>query len=188
MILEPKKIKSVSFHFFPIYLPWSDGNWCLQTMELEKTLENPLDCKTIKPVSPKGNQPWIFIGRTDAEAEVPVLATWCKKLIHWKRSRCWEKTLMLRAVGKGETEDGIVGWHQWLSGHEFEQTPGDSEGQGSWHAAVHGVSKSQTWCRDWRATTVSDHSRLYLDQQKVLCKIAQFLDSQQHTPSPHIKE
>ena len=110
---------------------WVLKNWCFCAVVLEKTLKSPLDSKAVKPVSPKGNQPWIFTGRTDAEAKVPILATWCKELTHWKRSRCWEKILMLRAVGKGETEDKIVRWQQWLSGHEFEQTPGDSEGWGS---------------------------------------------------------
>ena len=90
---------------------------------------SPLDCKEIQPVNPKGNQPWIFIGRTDAEAEVPTL---------------WPPDVKGQLIGKdpdagkdwgqeekGVTEDKMVGWHHWLNGCEFEQTLGDSEGQGS---------------------------------------------------------
>ena len=102
-------------------------NWCFWTVVL-KTLESLLDCK-VKPIKRKGNQPWIFIGRTDAEVEAPIL---------------WPPDAKSRLVGrdpdagkdwgqkeKGATEDEIIGWHHWLNGHEFEQTPGDSEGQES---------------------------------------------------------
>ena len=75
------------------------------------------------------NQSWIFIGRTDAEAEAPnILATWLEALTHWKRPWCWER---LKAGGDGATEEEMVGWHHWLNGHEFEQALGDGEGQGS---------------------------------------------------------
>ena len=87
---------------------WAPKNWCFWTVVLEKTLESPLDCKEIQSVHPKGNQSWIFIGRTDAEAETPnTLATWCKELTHWKKSWCWER---LRA---GEGEDR--GWDGWMA-------------------------------------------------------------------------
>ena len=102
---------------------WVPKNWCFQTAVLEKTLESPLDCKEIQPVSPKGNQPWMCMGRTDAEAEAPIL--WPP---HWKRLWCWER---LKAQGERVTEDEMVGRHHRSNGHEFEQTPGDSEGQGS---------------------------------------------------------
>ena len=79
-------------------------NWCFQIVMLIKTLESSLDCKKIKPVDPKGNQSWIFIGRTDAEAEAPdALATWCEELTYWKRTWCWER---LKAGG----EEGDRGW------------------------------------------------------------------------------
>ena len=97
-------------------------------MVLEKTLESPLDCKKIKPVNPKGNQPWVFIGRTDAEAEAPII--WlpdAKTLLTGKDpdpGKDW------RGWG-GVTEDETIGWHHWLNGHEFEQALGDGEGQGS---------------------------------------------------------
>ena len=80
---------------------WAPKNWCFWTVVLEKTLENPLDCKEIQPVHPKGNQSWIFIGRTDAEAET--LATWCEELTHWKRPWCWKR---LKAGGEGNSR----GW------------------------------------------------------------------------------
>ena len=86
-----------------------------------------LDCKKIKPVNPKGNQPWIFIGRTDAEAEAPIL--WPPNA----KSQLIGKDLDAgkdRGQEKGMTEDEMAGWHHWHNGHEFEQTLGDSEGQG----------------------------------------------------------
>ena len=83
---------------------WVPKNWCFWTVVLEKTLESPLDCKEIQPVHPKGNQSWIFIGRTDVEAETPILvATWCEGLTHWNRSWCWER---LKAGGEGDD----IGW------------------------------------------------------------------------------
>ena len=104
---------------------WALKNWCFQTVVLEKTLESHLDSKEINPVNPKGNQPWIFIGRTDPEAPI---STWCKELTHWERPWCWKR---LRAGGEGGTEDQMVEWHHWFYGHEFEQFSGIGEGQGS---------------------------------------------------------
>ena len=108
---------------------WVLKNWCFWTVVLEKTLESPLDCKEIQPVHLKGNQSWIFIGRTDAEAEAPIL--WspdAKNWLIWKdpdagKDWRWEK--------KGMTEDEMVGWHHRLDGHEFEQALGVGDGQGS---------------------------------------------------------
>ena len=87
---------------------WAPKNWCFWTVVFEKTLENPLDCKEIQPVHPKGDESWVFIGRTDveaetpAEAQTPTLATWLKELTHWKRPWCWEG---LRAGGeRGDRE------------------------------------------------------------------------------------
>ena len=105
---------------------WAPKNWCFWTVVLEKTLESPLDCKEIKPVNPKGNQSWIFIGRTDAEVEAPTLRPPDVKSRHTRKDPGAEKDW-------GQKEKGVteVGWHHWLNGHEFEQIPGDSEGQGS---------------------------------------------------------
>ena len=84
-------------------------NWCFWTVVLEKTLESPLDSKEIQPAHPKGNQSWIFIGRTDVEAETPnTLATWCEELTHLKRSWCWE-----RLKARGERDDR--GWDVWMA-------------------------------------------------------------------------
>ena len=109
---------------------WALKNWCFWTVVLEKTLESPLNFKEIQPVHPKGNQSWAFIGRTDAEAETPIL---------------WPPDVKKRLTGKdldvgkdwrheereGMTEDKMVGWHHQLNGHEFEQALGVSEGQGN---------------------------------------------------------
>ena len=108
---------------------WVLKNWCFWTVVLEKTLESPLDCKEIQPVSPKGSQSWIFIGRTNAEAEIPnILATWCEELALEKDP---ESGKDWRQEEKGTTEDEMVGWHYWLDGHEFELALGVDDGQGS---------------------------------------------------------
>ena len=98
---------------------WALMNWCFWIVVLEKTLESPLDWKEIKPVNPKGNQPWIFIGRTNAEVEAPIL--WPCDVNSWLIGK-------VRDAGKDwrqeETGDEMVGWHHWLDGHGFEQTLG----------------------------------------------------------------
>ena len=106
---------------------WAQKNWCFWIVVLEKILESPLDDKGIKPVSPKGNQLWIFIERTDPEAPI-VLLSYVKNQLTGKNpdaGKDWGQE------EKGVTEDETVGWHHQLSGHMFEQTLGDSEGQGS---------------------------------------------------------
>ena len=107
---------------------WAPKNWCFWIVLLEKTLKSPLDCK-IKPENPKGNQPWIVIGRTDAEAEAPILRPPdVKSQFTGKDPDAGEDW---GQEGKGMTEDEMDGWHHWLNVHESEQTLGDSEGQGS---------------------------------------------------------
>ena len=108
---------------------WVPQNWCFWTVVLEKTLENPLDSKEIKPFSIKGNQPWIFIGRTDAEAELPIL--WPPDAKTWLTGKDSDAGKDCVQEEKGVTEDEMVGWYHQLNGHELVQTPGDSEGQGS---------------------------------------------------------
>ena len=103
--------------------------WCFQTVVLEKNLESLLGCKEIKPVNPKGNQPQVFIGRTDAEAEAPVL--WPPDVKNWLNGKDLDTGKGWRQEEKGMTEDEMVGGHCWLNGHKFEQTLGDGEGQGS---------------------------------------------------------
>ena len=107
---------------------WGLKNWCFWTVVLEKTLESPLDYKEIQPVHPKREQFWVFIGRTDVEAETPVL--WPpdrKSWLIWKdrdAGKDWGQE------EKGTTEDEMVGWHRWLNGHGFGWTPGVGDGQG----------------------------------------------------------
>ena len=108
---------------------WELKNWCFQTVVLEKALEIPLDCKEIQPVHPKVNQSWIFTWRTDAEAETPIL--WPTDVKNWLIGKDPDAGKVWRQEEKGTTEDEMIGWHHWLNGHEFEQTPGDREGQGS---------------------------------------------------------
>ena len=104
-------------------------NWCFRTVMLEKTFESPLDCKEIKPINPKGNQPWIFIGRIDAEAEAPILLQPDVKT--WLIGKDPNTGKDWRQEEKGTTENEKVGWHHRLNGYEFEQTSGDSGRQGS---------------------------------------------------------
>ena len=107
---------------------WAPKNWCFWTVLLEKSLESPLDCREIQPVHPKGDQSWIFIGRTDAEPETPIL--WpchAKSWLIWKdpdAEKDWGQE------EKGMTENEIVGWHHRLNGHGFGWTLGVGDGQG----------------------------------------------------------
>ena len=125
---------------------WVLKNWCFWTIVLEKTLEIPLDCKEIKPVHPKINQCWIFIGRTDAEVEAPIV--WPPDVKNWLLRKDPDAGKDWRQEEKGKTEDEMVGWHHQLDGNEFEQASGVGDGQGSL-AAVHGVIKIQTWLSNW---------------------------------------
>ena len=129
-ITLPTKVCLVKAMVFPVVMygcekeSWEPKNWFFL-----KTLESPLDCKEIQPVSPKGSQSWIFIGRTDAEAETPIL------LLPDAKNRLIGKDPDARKdygqEEKSTTENEMVEWHHWHNGHEFEQTPGDSEGWGS---------------------------------------------------------
>ena len=108
---------------------WAPKNWCFWTVVLENTLESPLDFKEIKPVNLKGNQPWIFIGRTDAEAETPILGLPDAK--SWRIGRDPDAGKDWGQEEKRMTEDEMVGWHHRFDGHEFEQALGVGDGQGS---------------------------------------------------------
>ena len=111
---------------------------------LEKTLESPLDCKEIEPVHPKGDQSWIFIGRTDVEAETPVL--WPPDAKGWLIWREPDAGKDWRWEEKGTTEDELVGWHRWLIGHESEKALGVGDGQG-------GLVCCNSWGRkEWDTT------------------------------------
>ena len=126
---------------------WAPNSWYFSTgVVLEKTLESPLDFKEIKPVDPEGNQPWIFIGKTDAKADAPIL--WppdAKSWLIWKdpdAGKLWGQE-------KGTTENEMVGWHHWLNGHgsgELRELVMDRE---AWRAAVHRVTKSWKQLSEW---------------------------------------
>ena len=107
---------------------WALKNWCLWTVVSEKTPESPVNCREIKPVNPKENQPEYSLEGWCWSWSSNILDTWCKELTHWKRHWCWER---LKEGGEGGYRGRMVGWHHWLNGHEFEQTLGYNEGQGS---------------------------------------------------------
>ena len=107
---------------------WALRNWYFWTVVLEKTLEGPLDCKEIQPVHPKGDQSWMFIGRTDAEAETPILQPPHAK--SWLIGKDPDAGKDWGQEEKGMTEDEMVGWHHWLDGHGFWWTPGVGDRQG----------------------------------------------------------
>ena len=108
---------------------WALKNWYFWTVVLEKTLESPLDSKEGKPVNLKGNQPWIFIGRTNADTEAPIF--WLHDAKSWLIGKDPDAEKDWEQEEKGATEDEMIGRHHWLNGREFEQTLGDGEGQGS---------------------------------------------------------
>ena len=107
---------------------WGPKNWCFWAVVLEKILESPLDCKEIQPVHPKGDQSWVFIGRTDVEAETPIL--WPPDLKSWLFWKDPDVGKEWRQKEKGTTEDEMAAWHHWLDGREFEWTPGVGDGPG----------------------------------------------------------
>ena len=133
---------------------WAPKNWCFWAVVLENTLESPLDSKEIKLINPKGNQSWIFIGRTDAETEAPIL--WPPDAKSWLIGKDPDAGKDWGQEEKGTTEEEMVEWHHWYNGHEFEQTLGDSAGEGreAWPAAVHGVAKSQKWLNNWTTASI----------------------------------
>ena len=125
---------------------WASKNWWFWTLVLEKTLESPLDCREIQSVHPKGDQSWVFIGRTDVEAETPIL--WPPDAMSWLIWKDPDAGKGWRWEEKWTTEHEMVGWHHRLNGHEFKQTPGDSGGQRN----LVGYSPwgcQEIWLSDW---------------------------------------
>ena len=122
----------------------------LLTVVLEKTLKSPLDCKEIQSVHPKGNQSWIFIGRTDVETEAPII--WPPEVKNWLigkdpgAGKDWRQE-------KGMTEDEMVGWHHQLNGHEFSKFQEMVMGREAWYAAVHGATKIRMQLRNCDEST-----------------------------------
>ena len=131
---------------------WMQKNWCFWTVVLEKTVESPLDCKEIKLVNPKGNQSCIFIGRTDAEAEAPII--WPPDAKNWLTGKDPDAGKDWRQRDKGSTEDEMIGWHHQLDGHEFEQALGVADGQGSlvccspWGCKESETTEELNWTED----------------------------------------
>ena len=132
---------------------WVPKNWGFWTVVLEKTLERPLDSKEIQPVHPKGSQSWIFIGKTDAEAQTPIL--WPPDAQNWLIGKETDAGKDWRWEEKGTKEGEMVGWHQQLDGHEFEQALGVGDGQGSlaccspWSRKESGTTERLNWLRPW---------------------------------------
>ena len=133
------KVRLVKVMVFPVVMcgyeswdykeSWAPKKWCFWTVVLKKTLESPLYCREIQPVHPKGGQSWVFVGRTDAEAETPIL--WPPDVKNWLICKDPDAGKDWRQEEKGTTEDEMFGWHHWLRGHEFEQALGVGNGQGS---------------------------------------------------------
>ena len=126
---------------------WALKNWCFWTVVLEKTLESPLDCKEIQPVHPKGDQSWVFIGRTDFEAATPIL--WPPDVKSWLIGKDPDAGKDQGQEEKGTTEDELVGWHHRLNGHGLSGLQELVMDREAWRAADHGVTKSWAWLSDW---------------------------------------
>ena len=135
--------------------------WCW-----EKTLESSLDCKEIQPAHPKGNQSWLFIGRTDAEAEAPIL--WPSDVKNWLIGKDPDAGKAWRQEEKGTTEDEMVGWHHWLDGHEFEQAPRVVARWGSlaycrpWGHKESDTTERLNWSSSWASLVVQWFKKKYI--------------------------
>ena len=137
---------------------WALKNWCFWTVVLEKTLESPMDSKEIKPVNPKGNQPWIFIGRTDAEAAI----FWPPAIKNGLIGKDPDAGKDWGQEEKGVTEDEMVGWHSQLNGHEFEQTLGDNEGQRNLVQSMGLQKVRHDWATEQQLTTFRQFKYFYV--------------------------
>ena len=149
---------------------WAQKNWYFWTVVLEKTLESPLDCKEIKPVNPKKNKSWMFIGRTDAKAEVPIL--WPPDSKNWLMGKDPDAEKDWRQEEKVMTEDEMVGWHHQLNGHGFGWTPGVVDGQGGLACCIswgHKESDTTEWL-NW-TEHLQNQILFCLDMQHKLLRI-----------------
>ena len=173
-ITLPTKVHLVKAVVFPVVMygceldykeSWVQKNWCFWTVLLEKTLESPLDSREIQPVHPKGDQSWVFIGKTDAESETPIL--WPPDVKNWLIWKDPDAGKDWRWEEKGKTEDEMVAWHHWLNGHEFEEAPGVSDGQGSLACcSPWGGKESDT--TEWLKWTELSKSRCTLSARLIL--------------------
>ena len=139
---------------------WAPKNWCFWTVVLVKTPESPLDCKEIQQIHPKGNQSWIFIGRTDAETETPIL--WLPDAKNWFIWKDPDAGKDWKHEQKGMTEDEMVGWHHQLDGYGFEWTPGVGDGQG-------GLACCDSWGRNQLAESL-----------RIGCELGEEMSSRAH--------
>ena len=145
---------------------WVPKNWCFLTVVLVKTPESPLDCKKVQPVHPKGDQSWVFIGRTDAKVETPVL--WPPHAKSWVIGKdwCWERSEGQEE--KGRTEDEMAGWHHWLDGREFKWTPGVGDGQG-------GLACCNSWgLKESDTTEQLNWTELSSVENLILCDLSKY--------------
>ena len=126
---------------------WAPKNWCFWTVVLEKALESPLDCKEIQPVHSKGDQSWVFIGRTDAKSETLIL--WPPHAKSWLIGKDSDAGRDWGQEEKGTTDDEMDGWHHRLDGREFGWIAKLMIGREAWRAAIHGVTESRTQLSDW---------------------------------------
>ena len=144
---------------------WAPKNWCFWTVVLEKTLQSPLDCKDIQPVHPKGDQSWVFLGKTDAEAETPIL--WPPDVKIWLIGKGPDAGKYLGKEEKGTTEDEMVGWHYRLDGHGFGWTPGVGDGQGglvccsSWRRNESDMTEWPSWTDLMHIYTEAENYMIY---------------------------
>ena len=146
-------------------------NWCFWTLVLEKTLESPLDCKEIQPVHPKGDQPWVFIGRTDAEAETPIL--WPPHVKRWLLGKDPDAGRVWGQEEKGMLQDEMVGWHHRLMDMRLSKLPELVKDREVWRAAVHEVSKSRTRLSHWSDWLTETVVRNNIKKKKNLNKFIQ---------------
>ena len=146
---------------------WALKNWYFWNVVLEKTLESPLNCKEIQSVHPKGNESWIFIGRTDAEAETPIL--WPPDAKNWLTGKDLDAGKDWRQEEKGMTEDEMVRCHQLLHRYEFEQAPEIGDGHGSLSCCSPWGHKSRPWLSDWTELSCR-HKLVWFDQPSLTKK------------------
>ena len=150
---------------------WAPKNWCFWIVVLEKILKSSLNCKEIQPVHPKGNQSWIFFGRTDAETEAPIL--WLPEVKNWLIGKDPDAGKDRRQEEKGMTENEMVGWHHQLNGHESEQALADGDGQGSlvcYHPWSHKESDMTEWLNN-NKTNSDTHKEMHsTDKGNYRCK------------------
>ena len=148
---------------------WVLKNWCFWTVVLEKTLQSPLDCKEIQQVYPKGAQSWVFIRRTDAEAETPIL--WPPHAKSWLIGKDLDAGRDWGQEEKGRTEDEMAGWHHGLDGYESEWTPGDGYGQGGGLACWDSWGRKESDTTEWLNWT--ELNSMYEDSDLMILSLPQ---------------